>query len=471
MRANGSHRRDGPEHVTPYDRFAFNDVDIERLLLTGDYRRELVAYFGEQEYRELVELAHRSQANGAGGSGMPAIIVPGIMGSQLGLVRPQPLPNDILWLDPIDIQIGRLEALRLEEQTSIVSLGVVLYSHLRLKLHLRAGGFAPVFHDYDWRLGVDSLGKTLAERICRMESRNVAIVAHSMGGLVTRAALTHPGAEKVERAILLGTPNFGSFAAVQALRGTYAVVRKIARLSNASSAENLAGEIFNSFPSLYHMLPHGDCSGGADLFAAAAWPQTGPRPRGDLLQRARGLRDQLAHADERLSAIVGVGQETVTGVARRRDDFVYTVTRRGDGTVPAVSAALPGVRSYYTPLAHSELTRDRNVAAAVIDLLKHGDTDKLPAKWQSHTAAEARISDTQLRRTHAQKVDWAGLEPEERRIFLQNLNEPPKLRLRVPAAAGHAAASSRAQPAKARRSPRARTAARSTERSRPSKHR
>ena len=36
--------------------------------------------------------------------------------------------------------------------------------------------------------------------------------------------------EHVKRVVLLGTPNFGSFAPVQALRGTYAVVRKIARL-------------------------------------------------------------------------------------------------------------------------------------------------------------------------------------------------------------------------------------------------
>jgi hypothetical protein len=37
-----------------------------------------------------------------------------------------------------------------------------------------------------------------------------------------------------------------------------------------------------------------------------------------------------------------------------------------------------------------------------------------------------------LRRTHVQKVDWAALEPDERRIFLQSLNEPPQLKLRVP---------------------------------------
>ena len=51
-----------------------------------------------------------------------------------------------------------------------------------------------------------------------------------MGGLISRAALALPGTRHVERVVLLGTPNRGSYAPVQALRGTYAVIRKVARL-------------------------------------------------------------------------------------------------------------------------------------------------------------------------------------------------------------------------------------------------
>ena len=62
-----------------------------------------------------------------------------------------------MWLDPLDIQRGRLAALRLPG-APIVPLGVVLFSYLRLKLYLRAQGFAVEFHDYDWRLPVAELG-------------------------------------------------------------------------------------------------------------------------------------------------------------------------------------------------------------------------------------------------------------------------------------------------------------------------
>ena len=116
-------------------------------------------------------------------------------------------------------------------QAEIIPLGIVLYTYLRLKLHLRIAGFSPVCHDYDWRLGVDELGRDLAKRLAADPSPRLMVVAHSLGGLVARAAMALPGASRIERVVLMGTPNAGSFAPVQALRGVYAVVRKIARLA------------------------------------------------------------------------------------------------------------------------------------------------------------------------------------------------------------------------------------------------
>ncbi|HEY6481993.1 MAG TPA: hypothetical protein VIY54_00535 [Steroidobacteraceae bacterium] len=421
-----------PDHITPYDRFAWSDTDIEQLLAHGRNPRELIAYFGAAEYRDLVRLAQLGARTPTSDHAVRVFVVPGIMGSQLGLRRPPPLPNDILWLDPIDIGVGRLAALHVPTGAPIVPLGVVLYSYLRLKLHLRARGFAPLLYDYDWRLGVDELGPQLAAAIRADPAQRTMIVAHSMGGLVSRAALAQPGLRKVERVVLLGTPNSGSFAPLQALRGTYAVVRKIARLTTRQSAEALADKIFNSFPSLYQMLPVRTRSSEPDLFDAAQWPRRGPQPDAGLLRAARDIHGKLAPADERICAIVGVGQETVTAARRHRDQFIYTVTRHGDGTVPALSAALPGAQMHYATVPHSELTRHPIVAAAVTELLATGTTLRLKSEWQTSSTAEAHVSDAQLRRMQADKVDWARLEANERRQFLQNLNEPPKLHLRVP---------------------------------------
>jgi pimeloyl-ACP methyl ester carboxylesterase len=421
------------QHITPYDRFGWSDVEIERMLVSGGQRQELAAYFGESEYVDLVRLARKAERVGVNDTQPHVVVVPGILGSQLGIARRRPLPNDVLWLDPIDIQVGRLGLLGLDAAAPIIPLGVVLYSHLKLRLRLRAAGFAVTLHDYDWRLGIEESAASLAARLREQGSRRVALVAHSMGGLLSRMALALPGTQHVERLVLLGTPNQGSFAPVQVLRGTYAVVRKIARLDGATTAERLTEDVFNSFPSLYQMIPATGCKGAPDLLDPRSWPDSGPALRLPLLERARRFREGLPRADERCVAVAGVGQETVTALSKGRDGFAYTVTRHGDGTVPACSAALEGASSYFAKVPHSELTRDTQVAAAVIDLLRKGTTRRLPARWTSNSRAQARVTDRELRREHTDKVDWARLTPVERRDFLQSLNEPLKLRLRVPA--------------------------------------
>lgn len=420
------------QHITPYDRFGWSDAEIERMLTAGENRQELAAYFGQTEYQDLVRLARKAARVGVNDGHPHVMVVPGILGSQLGIARRRPLPNDVLWLDPIDIQVGRLRLLGVDSGAAIIPLGVVLYSHLKLRLRLRAAGFAVTMHDYDWRLGIEESGAAFAERLREHSSKRLAIVAHSMGGLLSRAALASPGTQHVERVVLLGTPNLGSFAPIQALRGTYAVVRKIARLDGAMTAERLAEEVFNSFPSLYQMVPVSGRKGAADLLDPGAWPDSGPALRPPLFERARRFRDWLPPADERFVAVAGVGQETVTAASKGRDGFVYTVTRQGDGTVPADSAALDGANTYFANAAHSDLTRDAHVASAIVDLLRKGSTKRLPTRWTSNSRAQARVSDRELRRTHADKVDWASLTPVQRREFLQDLNEPLKLRLRVP---------------------------------------
>ena len=423
-------RLDGAsDHITPYDKLAFSDVEAQALLASGDHRAELTAFFGEREYGELQYLARRAaKANARAGR---VLIIPGIMGSQLGFERTPPLPRDLLWVDPVDIGAGRLRALRMNA-APVRAMGVVLHSYLRLRLHLAARGFDVGCVDYDWRLGIDVLGKQLAQRIEAESHAYVHLVAHSMGSLVARAALALPARRKVQQIVLLGSPNQGSFAGVQAVRGTYPVVRKLARLDSRSSAETLADEVFNTFPSLYHLLPPQGYTPAIVLCDAEQWPREGPRPRAELLQAARNTLARLAKPTDRVSVLVGTGQPTVTGIERADQDFIYTVTPHGDGTVPVASARLDGAHNYYVSCAHSELTRDPMVANAVIDILKTGATRRLARRWSARNRATGRISDSALRLTHTEKLDLTTLDPDARRQFMQTLNEPPPLRLRTP---------------------------------------
>src|SRR5256886_1070079 len=129
-------------------------------------------------------------------------------------------------------------------------------------------------------------------------------------------------------------------------------------------------------------------------------------------------RQRLAGRDERFINIVGVGQETVTAVVRRDDDFLYTLTRHGDGTVPAASAVLAGVRSAYARVAHSNLTRDPLVAAAVVEVLRRGATARPPRTWLKGAPARTPASARATRPAPTPKPDLAAPPPPGRRPFL-----------------------------------------------------
>src|SRR5262245_10286428 len=145
--------------------------------------------------------------------GPRVLILPGIMGSTLG--RPRPLLDDVIWVNPVDVAEGHLTQLALSAQPSRVqALGVILFAYLRLKLKLQMSGFDAAFFPFDWRYSIDVLSKTLVRQLESAVADEVHLVAHSMGGLVARAAVARK-APRVGRLIMLGTPNCGSFGPVQ----------------------------------------------------------------------------------------------------------------------------------------------------------------------------------------------------------------------------------------------------------------
>jgi pimeloyl-ACP methyl ester carboxylesterase len=351
------------------------------------------------------------------------------MGSQLGLIRGGKRPNDILWLDPIDIAFGRLTELALDGSSRVVPLGAMNYSYLKITLSLRKAGFDAVLLDYDWRRDISTLGKLLADRLAADGRDDVALIGHSMGGLVARASLTHAAGKRVSQLIMLGTPNGGSLAAVQALRGTYSVVRKIAMLDLRHDAEFLARKVFASFPGLHELLPANKSVSDLDLFDSAAWPVKGPGPDAALLRSASGLEQRMAPADARFNMVVGCNRTTATGVALRDGDFEYEYSLQGDGTVPIELARLAGARHSYVECGHSDMTLSDRVIEGTIDLLESGATQRFAAAPPVRRASLTRVRDTELREQYQGKIDWPHMTPEQRRLFLDTLNEAPRGRV------------------------------------------
>jgi len=403
--------------ISPYDRLVWPEGELERALAGDTRRRDVIAYLGDHEYATLAPLA-RAAAHAHRDPERVVYLIPGIMGSQLGLRREGNEPPDLLWVDPIDLQNGRLGELA-ADNGAIVSLGAVPYTFLALKLRLEAAGFTVRWADYDWRYGAEDAGARLAARIAAEPARRQYLVGHSFGGLVARAAIAATDAS-IERLVTLGTPHHGSFAALQALRASYVSVRHIASLDPRRSAEDLTQELFARYPSLYQMLP--SRSGTLDLHDAASWPDSAPYPDERLLAQA-GL-PQLPWPEGRSCCIAGIGFDTVAQVTVENGQFRYHVARDGDGTVPRVSAAPRDIPAWYARIMHGELPRDERVGTAVIDLLDAGHTHALTATPPPVHAETRSITDAELRLPCTAKLDWNTMTQAERRDWFAALNRP-----------------------------------------------
>jgi pimeloyl-ACP methyl ester carboxylesterase len=411
--------------------FHADDGAVLDALVSGRHAQSLREYFGAPAYAQLSVLAAAAK-QAKQPRGPKVLILPGIMGSKIGEARRDATGSagagtmrrgafsKVLWIDPLQIAAGRLTALTLPSGKALCAVGVQLFSYAKLKLQLEIGGREAHFHAYDWRLGLDELGAQLAARITA-DGQPVVLVAHSMGGLVARMAARMLPKRWVRRIIMLGTPNEGSFASVQALRGTYPFVRKMSRLDRKHSAEYLAAKVFNTFPGLYHMLPRR--LDGIDLFDPRNWPADGPTPSAQILKEVEAVRAALAPPDSRMVHIVGVNQETVVGMRRTAAGFEYAMTKNGDGTVPLALATLPKLRCYFVEELHGNLANNGQVIQAIIDLVRRGRTRRLPGRWRVRRGPEQRVDDTQLRKTeNGEKIDWGSLTSAEREAIVGELD-------------------------------------------------
>lgn len=426
--------------------YALKDDYVEEALVTGEHRDLLEAYFGEQAYEDLQILATRARSAKTRG-GPRVLILPGIMGSKLGKRKARLFFDDTIWIDPADIIAGNLRQLSLVDgRKDIKPLGVILFAYLKLKLRLKQAGFDADFYPFDWRQSIPVLGKELADQV-RKETgqksgrQHLYLVAHSMGGLVSRAGLKilkEKGEDhKVRRLVMLGTPNFGSFAPVQALMGSYMIIKRIAALDLGNSLKDLVNKVFNTFPGLYQMMPAPLKFSGLDLYNAANWPGIGMGPRSDLLPEAPKVHETLIPGNDLFTLIAGINQETVVNIRREGNGFVYSISMEGDGTVPLVYAQLDGVNTYFVEEEHGSLPNNADVSRAVIDLIETSRTNVLPATWSPRMRGimrEVRSEDILMEEPYGGRRGEQISPREIRQIFRELMAPPVRFREESPPA-------------------------------------
>ncbi len=386
---------------------------------TPEEERILRVYFGEPKYQEMRRLAVQQEYGPAStrsifgdlfGSGdepaaEPAgnvVVLPGLMGSELTVYRRD--EGDRVWLSYWRIFRGRLGELRLTPDGSEPSdptlevrpTGVLKDYYGEQLLSLRRHWNVATY-PYDWRKTLSEAADGLASLIRRKfgSGTPVHLVTHSMGGLVARVFIRRhqdlwqrmqdPHApERGGRLIMLGTPNYGSHLAVQALTGLAGTVRKLELLDTHHDLQEVL-QILSTFPGLYHLLPSQEKSGArsARLYQASTYHRVNPYVRQTLLDVAAEQHRELAEIVDpgRMIYIAGYAQATISGIVdydHLDDPASYEATStQGDGTVTHRLGLLKEVRTYFVKEAHEDLPASRRVRDAVNDLLRTGKTDRL----------------------------------------------------------------------------------------------
>lgn len=354
------------------------------------------------------------------------VVLPGIMGSNLKVHG-----IDRVWFDPVDLFNGGLARIGWGvPEVEPDGLFDSFYGDLCRVLE-RTHRVEPF--PYDWRLPLGQLGEQLCTRLRTLAaasgSRPVRLLAHSMGGLVVRAAF-HTDAALMDglmsrtgaRLVMCGTPHQGSHSMVENLVGKGDMLRKLVLLDRKHDLQQVL-DLVAGFRGALALLPkpgfrdtfQGQDDGGElhDYQSPSTWRDLRGsvfdfwfgdgrvgQPLPDALDEASWLwtkdgsgRPQLPGKHRtKIVYVAGVGRNTPCGVRRdARGRLKMVGTARGDGTVTWDSGRIDGIGSfYYMPRTeHGSLLSNDEHFASLVELLTEGRTTRLETTAPAVRALEA----------------------------------------------------------------------------------
>ena len=364
------------------DAITWSENELFDIVRAGENKEQVEALFGEDEFENLRRLVDNAQSRRRD-RGLRVYILPGITGSKLG-TKPDRFVKrirNIIWLNPLRIRKGDLFDLSLADsfRSNIEPYGVILWTYLRLKLSLEGEGYKTEFIPYDWRLSLRDIGKNLLEKFKADSHSEFAVVAHSMGGLAIRAAISQDsgGIRSLKKVITLGTPHFGSFSPVPVFQGSHKLLRLAAELDRKHSAEEISEYVFLTMPGFFELLPSAK-KFEDHMYDEKRWPNNNLKPRREMLEEAKKIVSDLNGPDERFRAVIGYGNDTIAKAELSGDSLELYYSTDGDGAVLLDSAETPETRSWYTTVEHGALPNDGDVRKAVCELLANDVTDALP---------------------------------------------------------------------------------------------
>lgn len=298
------------------------------------------------------------------------IVIPGIGGSELSAGGRK------IWLDyrtlALEDGLAALAGQRDGRSREAVAVGEVSAAYRPLVEHLEYAGFEVETFAYDWTRDLHHAGEALERCVARLKDRGVPLhfVAHSTGGLLLRAlagrkdsSLWREIMTRSGRALMLGTPNHGSWAIVELLAGNSRVIRTLAKL-NPWLDEDAVRRSFAGMTGVLQLLPRldpGHTYRQLDLVPA------------DRIVDANLRRSELVDSvtfQRQVAYIAGQAGSTPDGTASGSPD--------GDGRVLWSDGPLPEQPVRYAPgVSHGNLISDKTVLNEISSYLRDGTWPRL----------------------------------------------------------------------------------------------
>jgi pimeloyl-ACP methyl ester carboxylesterase len=443
-----------------------NDPDIYRflkastldrfnLILDDKVASKLTTFLGKSSYDELKGIAAKALATRKQHLSISIppnlIFIPGVMGSLLLSSK----KGGLWWIDARarhhikDLRLAPGGEKDADPAAVILPCTVDITYEPFFSAVVEREDFNHEIFAYDWRKPIELSSTALRDKISEAYVKNgnepVQIVAHSMGGLVIRAALMKYAEDlwpKIDRIAFVGTPHYGSPAISGYLKNHLWGFELLAILGlylDRDTFRSLWG-VLNLLPAPRGIYPGTRPQDSAswqsgtpkdpylhpcanfDMYQASDWDLGLSAEQTDELQKAldatarfhRELYDahnKLGQEQrDRMAVIAGVGYETLfrlayqekfRGLWTKMEKIKALITndphRDGDGRVPVASAALENVGELrYVKGVHGDLPMIPEVYNDVFRWLNK-ESMKLPATpneaLKSHLAGGIPTSD------------------------------------------------------------------------------
>jgi pimeloyl-ACP methyl ester carboxylesterase len=361
-----------------------NASDPEDLLSSvahADAQEEQILriYLGDDQFEQI--RSHASEARETRAAAPPkgnVVVLHGIMGGELTETD----DGKLIWVQVLNLLAGFFDRLGLNpdgsSQRPITPSGLYMRYYASLLTSLSRDWRVKPF-SFDWRMDIRQSADALRLYIDANFGPDapVNLVAHSMGGLVGRCYITQHQARwsKGGRLVMLGTPNYGSFAIPKLLLGTNDVLRLLNKIDIRHSAAQIL-QIACTFTGGYQMMPaKGHIEGLDILYKATTYAATPIDQR--LLDGAVVFQNEIAKVvdPERMVYIAGYNRPTPAAIknpASLASDDGYVLSKKGDGTVPHDLGLIDGVTTFFVDEEHLKLPANVGVQDALTEILLTG---------------------------------------------------------------------------------------------------